>query len=110
MTRKNIDPRTGLPLAPEGYEWRVESVSDNKGFRLVLIKSDHKRFDFGDSESIWGTLLMDYIPQHKVRPRHFRKAARVLLKKRAKRLVNEATGHVSREKYVGVYPPKKLEA
>lgn len=104
-----IDPNTNMPYPPEGYKWLIQPTALNDGFRVLLLEEttpEKKWWSCEDSEPVWGGF--GFIPQHKVQPRHLRKAAKKILKKRAKKLRDTALGEIARGRYAGEYPPNKL--
>lgn len=105
-----INPSTGMPFTPEGFEWRVSPNVRNDGFRVDLVREGARGYDAYSPDCAyihWG-VVGDFKPQHRVTNRDLRVAAAKVLRTRRKRLENEARGHQARERLVGTYPPKKL--
>lgn len=113
-----IDNTTGLPELPEGEFWRVTFPSSSDHAYLQLM---HRR-DSGawlgaatreESVGIYGGFFYfmfhgDLLPQHKVRPRHIRHAARKIIRERAKtRNIHKRADGIS-DVYGGDYPPLRL--
>lgn len=105
-----INPNTGMPFTPEGFEWRITTTVYNEGFRVDLVPEHSTGISSYSPDSAyihWGW-VGDFKPQHRVTHRDLRVAAAKILRARRKRLKNEDRGAQSLERLVGTYPPKKL--
>lgn len=94
-----IDVRTGLPLLPEGYFWRVNLATDSYGvFKFFEVALRKKRW-LGSTLEIKKTC-------------HVRKYGNVSNKERIKDAAKEAYVSWKREEealnMAGDYPPKRL--
>ena len=113
-----IDNDTGLPVLPSGQVWRVEFPEEGDHAWLHIVPEANptsRRPILGSIAStgiyggMWGFFFRgDLLPMHRVKPRHIRKAAKKLLKKRAKTQRIQQRSAARAAAFGGIYPPKRL--
>lgn len=104
MTNR-IDPNTGLPRLNPGWTWRIEVDSSGEGFVIGLWYGGHRE----EFELIFTPGTASLKPQHLVTAGDFQKAAWKVLAEYNKRHANSVLDAEARKRFVGTYPPKKLE-
>lgn len=109
----NIDPNTGLPYTPTGYEWDLEFRPESGilPYELQLRPegSTRKCYQAPGHERASVFIGMNAATGATIRPRHVRKTAREILRKfrKFKKTQTENEKGSVRVK-AGTYPPNKL--
>lgn len=94
-----IDARTGLPLLPEGYFWRVSLATDSYGFHKFFVVELRKKWWLGSLLELKKTSNIN---------RYGNVSNKERIKDTAKEMYVNWKGEDAAFNLTGDYPPKRL--